>query len=107
MSREFNLSRKRPSSKDDFFESIKLEKSEASNHDKVLKKKSNSYKTHGFMIELEMYDNLTAYIDKRRMAGDTKYSQREALHEALLLLFKHKKVEKIGEYKVGDQSEEL
>lgn len=55
------------------------------------RRKTKPYRTHGFMIDIEQYKSLLDYIDKRRMAGQTRYSQRDALREGFDLLFKSKK----------------
>jgi len=54
---------------------------------KKSKRKGTPYKTVGFQVDLDQLKELENYRRERRMAGDIDFSYRDAIRQALTLLF--------------------
>jgi hypothetical protein len=88
----------KPRSTEDFFSNFEKE-NEIANSESISKKQEKfSYTRHTWIVRKDLLETLKDYVHSRRLKGETDFSQKQALEDALELLFQSiDKIEKRNE----------
>lgn len=77
---------RRPKSEDDFFSNFEGNQKKVENEKNAKKDASESIR-QTFILRKDHLEKLKDYVHTRRINGDTNYTQKQALQDALELLF--------------------